>query len=308
MDPKETVKLKVDGREIEMPLEQVLATAQKNLAADTRLQEIAEMRKQLEEQLGNSRQAQSIMEDLNKVRGGDWDAMRRVMIATGNAPEDVDKTLEALRDVMLEPEFTSEKAPSPGKTTSGLTPEQLDVLLQQRLTQNPALKELTEFVNQFRAQGLSVKQAGAILSDGIRNQGAGMVRKNIQEVLDKHPLFGDLIKRGPDPAKTRDHVAAIVENTLARRLQVEKRNIRDSDFASAVEDTAKLIGTLPLRDADTDLALSLGRAVGDQTTVNYLKDAPKERPSLTDIDKSDQWAMKRLMELQQGPAEKAPDQ
>lgn len=60
------MKLKVNGVEVERTLEQITATAQKDVAADQRLQEAAESRKQLEQQAAQLQQWQQSLDAEHK--------------------------------------------------------------------------------------------------------------------------------------------------------------------------------------------------------------------------------------------------
>jgi len=155
------VRAKVNGEDRVVSVQEALARAQKDWAADTTLEEARTLLK------GNT-DALKIQAAVNAARSGDFDKMAEVGQALG-LPEDKVKEILARYKT---PEGTTVEIPHP-------------------VTIPPELSEMAEVL---KASGLSAREVMSGLLDTLRGQSTTRISTDIGNTLDKDPELSYLTK------------------------------------------------------------------------------------------------------------------
>lgn len=227
--PVKTV-LKVDGLEREVTQEELVAIAQKNLAADQRLAEATRLRDEHKIAVG-------LGADILKAKDGDMDALRRVGMALNYSQEEL--------DAMLSQQPT--RAPAGGRAAPAAPPAQPDW---SKVPGYDVLQNLGVSPQEFFAE------AAASL---IQEKRTG-IEQDISRALDAD----DVLSQYNHSKETRDKLTRVMGDAIHRifRDSGGRTNYKDHGpdmIRAALREARELVGTFAgIRSRGEEIAASLG--------------------------------------------------
>lgn len=276
-----SVSLKIDGNDETRTVSQLIADAQKKGAADNSLREARELLKE-------HQTAISVYESLMKARGGDTDAMRSAIVGLGYDEEAVDEMLGLLQET------------EGGEEGGGVGGEVGGQAAAAAQFDSDTARSVKEFFDQARQMGMDPRSLMKILGEGVLKQGQTTVRAAVTDHMANHPEMAKILESGVDS----DALAEITEAILSRHLGETKQELTGEAIRFAVGEAAKHMNKLnptgsKRSSAGNDVLGISGAQLGtEESSLGYLPEKPKERPSSTDDpEKFDAFITHRLQEI-----------
>jgi len=272
---EQTVTLKVYGEEQEVPLSEVIADAQKYRAASSKF---AEAEKRLAEAKALSEKhkiALETYEDLQKMKAGDMDATRRLLIMLGNDEASVD---EYLKNMQGGGRNTGSRPTAPDPTTIAEALGSLGIDVE-------ALKELQEFRGKLKTNGIAASAVAEQIVNATAQGKTAIIREHLRKSLNQHPLTKGLLSQGADPEALVD----FAEGLLMKR---SPNNITEESIRDAVlESGAKLSKVVGSRSPST-----LTAGGGLPYDAYFDLDKPLKAPPITSPEHAE-YTHKRLLQI-----------
>lgn len=273
----QSVTLKVYGESQEVPLSDVIADAQKYRAASTKFADADKKLAEAKALADRHKVALETYEDLQKMKSGDADATRRLLISLGNDEAAVDAYLKG---------NTSAKGGNGNGGSSPLSADVVKAVLKEMEIDLDALKELQEFRGKLKTGGIG---AGAV-ADQIVNATAqsrdALIRDHLRAALNENAATKRMLSQGADPEALVD----LAEGLLAKRTAgqaIDGTSIKNAVLESAAK-LSKLGGS---RSPSTLVA---GGELPDDAYFDL--DKPLKAPPITSPEHAE-YTHKRLLQI-----------
>lgn len=285
---EQMLKVVVDGEEREIPLNQLVAQAQKYLAGDKRLEEGSLARKKAQEEadslLMTAKEKVKLGEYVYAARNGDMDA-QRILAKTMLNLESDDELDQYLNQI--QGQFNGNQSVDTGEGTNqnmnGESAKLPDDVVR-------TLRAFQEFAKPLVNRGYSLSQVGEILSTGITRQSETNRSTLLKQATEKSSKLKSIYAKNPE--KVSNLVAAYATQRQGGN------ELTDEVIRLAVQDAEEILG-----NSQSASSTSPTIALGDfgATLEGHSKAPSRSMPNMfDDREKSDAAMSKLIAEIAQG--------
>lgn len=277
-DPTPDVRtLKVNGKDLEMPVGEVDAAAQKWLADQQSMERNKKTEKDHAEDL-------AIAKAFRGAQTGNMDDYRRLMKLGGSSDDDVDKAVAAYT------ELTSDDSTAEETGNSG-TPAPLDEasVLKVLGTSKAELGQALSFVRELRAKNLDPGKVGEILGSTVNTESDKITRGYLKNVLSKDLTVQRLAAIGGD-------ISQVVEIAMPLLTGRSKPGLAltDEDFTVAARQAIAAVKKMVPERLLSGPPTSLGSLGGDAGIAVLPAGQADKRPDINDQAAYAEWTLRDL--------------
>ena len=282
------ITLKIEGDERTVTLAELKAIAQKNLAADVRLQSASELLEENKRMVEQNKAALNRDALFQKARQGDQDALRNLMIEFGNPPEQVDEYIRVFNEQLQGGDDDDGESDEGDKkpVTKHRAPAQpqyngppIDPTM---------ISELNEFVKTLNQKGIKPKDVAAEIGAATDRAREQYLASQVKGAIKGSDFLKKIVAAGGD----EEALTSLASSVLAGRLSREGRQLASGDVEKAIHETAELLkrGSSP----QLPTLMSVGD-LGDLGMVGH-PEAPEKRPPITSRE-AEAYATHRIAEI-----------
>lgn len=274
--------LKVHGKDLEMPVAEIDAAAQKWLADGQTME-------------GNKKIEREHAQDLEIAKafraahsGNDMDAYRKLMKLGGSSDADVDRMVAFYGEMTTEDGNDGNDAGETGN--SPVAPELTsDAVLKVLGLSKDELGATMSFVRELRAQKLDPGKVGEILGSTVNAESDKITRRYLKDVLVKDQAVQRL-------QTLRGSIDSVVEIAMPYLTARSKPGVAltDEDFKVAAGQAIATVKSVMPERALEGAPASLGSLGGDDGVAFWPEGKEDPRPDVNDQAKFEAWTLRRL--------------
>lgn len=239
-DDQIMVTLVIDGEEVELPLSQVKATAQKTNAAEKRLEEATRQKREADRLATGYKSKIQEAEDMALARAGDEDALRRVAQSWGLTPEQFEQ-IKAETARKLNGNTTPVNTTPPNQTVPNLGQLPKEV------------QEAVRLVNALKQRGVTVDQYVDASVGSLREQGTERINQEITKAIKQDATLSKHVSSESGLRK----VVSLTQAFLKGRDNAGQP-IQKDDILNAVSRAAVHYADLPVAPAPATEHIGVG--------------------------------------------------
>lgn len=213
-----TFKVKVDGAEHTVTADELIATYQKNRAADARLEEASRIAKE-------NATAVEVYQNLMASTTGNKDALRKAALKLGFDANTVDEYMKALEE-------GTAGAGNPAPAATPAAPASAAAIAAETGLDAGTVKQLKAFLGVMTKEGVDPSQVAAMLSGQVRKTGEDNLTEYIRDAIAK-----DEVLRYHSSGASGKVLPGLVEDAVMRRLVKGREQLTPETIAAAIRET-----------------------------------------------------------------------
>lgn len=252
------VTVKVDGKELQITRDELIAGYQKGASADKRFQEAAS--------------ARQFQEDFHAARQGDVGALRRVAKSMGASEEEIEAYL---KDAQGQASGTG-KQPQPQRKSESKKDESAEY--------EELLDELAEALEKrlsgkYQPKGrVGINELDPKVARALAHLYDRDLESDLEKKIDGDAVLGDYIKYGSEKQIAR--VRAIVRDKVERRMRAGQDYRNPNLVATALQEARQELADLGFQPEKkkSNRAPLLGLGSPDESASTFHPEKPVERP------------------------------